>query len=90
MCVCFLCVCVCVLLLLFIRDLVTNDVVWFVLQRYISTDSEEHRQLFDLIEKMLEYEPTHRICLSESLHHPYFDRLSREQKSSSAADNRLV
>ncbi|KAI5750060.1 hypothetical protein M8J76_012526 [Diaphorina citri] len=45
------------------------------LHRYMASDDEEHRQLFDLISKMLEYEPSERISLSEALRHPFFDKL---------------
>lgn len=50
------------------------------LYRYMMSDSEEHRQLFDLIEKMLEYEPSHRIDMHDSLRHSFFDKLTPEQK----------
>lgn len=33
------------------------------LNRYLMSDSEEHLELFDLIKKMLEYEPNQRITL---------------------------
>ncbi|KQS52118.1 uncharacterized protein Dere_GG11626, isoform G [Drosophila erecta] len=39
------------------------------------SDSEDHCELFSLIKKMLEYEPSSRITLGEALHHPFFDRL---------------
>jgi len=45
-------------------------------QRYIGTDTEEHRQLFSLIEKMLEYEPAQRILLADALDHAFFNGLS--------------
>lgn len=32
----------------------------------------EHIELFDLIERMLDYEPTSRISLGEALNHKYF------------------
>ena len=48
-----------------------------LVQRYIGADSEDHRQLFDLIEKMLEYEPSQRIRLADAVRqHPYFQPLS--------------
>jgi len=43
--------------------------------RYMKTDDEDTRQLFDLIRKMLEYEATQRISLSEALNHPFFDKI---------------
>lgn len=33
------------------------------LNRYLMSDSEEHSELFDLIKRMLEYEPSQRINL---------------------------
>lgn len=35
------------------------------LARYLMSDSEEHMELFDLIKKMLEYEPSQRITLGK-------------------------
>lgn len=37
------------------------------LNRYLMSDSEEHLELFDLIKKMLEYEPNQRITLGKIL-----------------------
>ena len=48
-------------------------------------DSDEHRQLFDLIEKMLEYDPAHRITLHEACKHPFFAKLTPEQKGLASA-----
>lgn len=50
------------------------------LERYMMSDSDDHHQLFDLIEKMLDYDPDDRIDLQESLQHTFFDKLSSEQK----------
>uniref|UniRef100_A0AAQ4RJ96 dual-specificity kinase n=1 Tax=Gasterosteus aculeatus aculeatus TaxID=481459 RepID=A0AAQ4RJ96_GASAC len=43
------------------------------LRRYLLSEAEEHHQLFDLIESMLEYEPSKRLVLADSLKHPFFD-----------------
>lgn len=45
------------------------------LRRYLLNDDEEHHQLINLIELMLEYEPEKRITLAKSLEHPFFDGL---------------
>ncbi|KAJ7307356.1 hypothetical protein JRQ81_009368 [Phrynocephalus forsythii] len=45
------------------------------LRRYLASEAEEHHQLFDLIEVMLEYEPAKRITLAEALKHPFFGAL---------------
>lgn len=42
-------------------------------QRYLLSEAEEHHQLFDLIESMLEYEPSKRLLLGDSLKHPFFE-----------------
>jgi len=57
-----------------------------LMQRYIGADAEDHRQLFDLIEKMLEYEPSQRIRLADAVgQHPYFQPLSTAAVSASDA-----
>ena len=43
-------------------------------------DSQDHRDLFDLIEKMLDYDPASRITLGDALKHEFFDKLPREQR----------
>lgn len=45
------------------------------LWRYLQSDDEEHREMFDLIEKMLAYEPKERISLAEALNHRFFASL---------------
>ncbi|CAI5691040.1 unnamed protein product [Oreochromis niloticus] len=45
------------------------------LRRYLLSEAEEHHQLFDLIESMLEYEPSKRLALADSLKHPFFENL---------------
>jgi len=41
----------------------------------MTSDSSDHRQLFDLIERMLEYDCEDRIALGDALRHPYFAKL---------------
>ncbi|KAJ8267763.1 hypothetical protein COCON_G00129350 [Conger conger] len=43
------------------------------LRRYLLSEAEEHHQLFDLIESMLEYEPSKRLTMAASLRHPFFE-----------------
>lgn len=47
------------------------------LRQYMTTCSSDHEQLFDLIERMLEFDVTKRITLSEALKHPFFDCLKK-------------
>ncbi|XP_034943241.1 dual specificity protein kinase CLK2 isoform X4 [Chelonus insularis] len=54
------------------------------LHRYMLSEEEEHRQLFDLIQRMLEYEPSYRITLKDALQHPFFDALPASQRLTDA------
>ncbi|XP_030044075.1 dual specificity protein kinase CLK2 isoform X2 [Microcaecilia unicolor] len=60
------------------------------LRRYLTSEAEEHHQLFDLIEGMLEYEPSRRITLAESLKHPFFDLLKTESSTKIWDSNRDI
>ncbi|XP_074601952.1 CDC like kinase darkener of apricot isoform X5 [Brevipalpus obovatus] len=60
------------------------------LHRYLINDDEDHRLLFDLIEKMLQYEPMSRISLEEALNHPFFDKLPPEKKLYKFESNRTI
>ncbi|XP_013400721.1 dual specificity protein kinase CLK2 isoform X1 [Lingula anatina] len=50
------------------------------LGRYMVCDSDGDMNLFNLIERMLEYDPTSRITLKEALEHPFFSTLPDSQK----------
>ncbi|OXB55484.1 hypothetical protein ASZ78_016455 [Callipepla squamata] len=50
------------------------------LRTYMLHDSLEHAQLFDLIRRMLEFDPSRRITFSEALLHPFFAGLSAEER----------
>eukprot|EP00095_Tigriopus_kingsejongensis_P001861 maker-scaffold565_size135592-snap-gene-0.20 protein:Tk01861 transcript:maker-scaffold565_size135592-snap-gene-0.20-mRNA-1 annotation:"serine threonine-protein kinase doa" len=50
------------------------------LKKYLMADTEDHRHLFDLIAKMLTYEPRERITPSEALQHPFFDKIQSHQR----------
>jgi CDC-like kinase len=56
-------------------------------QRYLTSEAEEHHQLFDLIESMLEYEPAKRLTLGEALQHPFFARLRTEPPNTKLWDS---
>ncbi|XP_010883091.2 dual specificity protein kinase CLK2b isoform X1 [Esox lucius] len=47
------------------------------LWRYRLSEAEEHHQFFDLLKKMLVYEPSKRLPLSSALCHPFFLPLRR-------------
>nr|XP_046170687.1 dual specificity protein kinase CLK2-like [Oncorhynchus gorbuscha] len=51
------------------------------LWRYRLSEAKEHHQFFDLLEKMLEYEPSKRLSLSSALRHPFFLPLRRGSKA---------
>lgn len=49
-------------------------------------EDEETKQLFDLISRMLDYDPMTRISLYEALEHPYFqirDELIEDRQADS-------
>ncbi|XP_052863267.1 uncharacterized protein LOC128269900 [Anopheles cruzii] len=50
------------------------------LHRHVVVNTPEHLQLFDLIRKMLAYEPNRRIKLDDALRHPFFDKLPVSQR----------
>ncbi|KTF85474.1 hypothetical protein cypCar_00007698 [Cyprinus carpio] len=50
------------------------------LRQYLASSSSEHVQLFDLIERMLEYDVTKRITLDEAIKHPFFDSIRKTKK----------
>ncbi|KAJ8337547.1 hypothetical protein SKAU_G00365130 [Synaphobranchus kaupii] len=51
------------------------------LKQYMSSKSSEHEQLFDLIQKMMEYNPPERITLEQAIKHPFFDPLKKTSKN---------
>nr|KAF6391574.1 CDC like kinase 3 [Pipistrellus kuhlii] len=51
------------------------------LKSYMLQDSLEHVQLFDLMRRMLEFDPAQRITLAEALLHPFFAGLTPEERS---------
>lgn len=57
------------------------------LYRYMTSEASEHRQLFDLIERMLEYDPADRMVLSDALRHPYFAKLLATLGRGSSSDS---
>ncbi|XP_055616077.1 uncharacterized protein LOC129762119 isoform X2 [Toxorhynchites rutilus septentrionalis] len=50
------------------------------LHRYVLAETPDHLQLFDIIRRMLEYDPANRIALSEALRHPFFAKLPLAQR----------
>ncbi|XP_012690364.2 dual specificity protein kinase CLK1-like [Clupea harengus] len=50
------------------------------LKEYMSSRGPEHQQLFDLVQRMLEYDVTERITLNEALSHPFFKNLRKGLK----------
>ncbi|XP_053334872.1 dual specificity protein kinase CLK4b isoform X2 [Clarias gariepinus] len=48
------------------------------LKQYMFTKSSEHEQLFDLLQRMMEYDVSKRITLEEAISHPFFTPLREE------------
>lgn len=51
------------------------------LRKYLLSHGTEHHQLFDLLDRMLGYEPSTRISLSTALRHPFFLPLHQPGRS---------
>uniref|UniRef100_A0A3Q4M7K0 dual-specificity kinase n=2 Tax=Neolamprologus brichardi TaxID=32507 RepID=A0A3Q4M7K0_NEOBR len=51
------------------------------LREYLLSHGREHHHFFDLLERMLEYEPSKRISLSSALCHPFFQPLHHPGRS---------
>lgn len=47
-------------------------------QEFMQCHDADHENLFDLIQKMLKYDPAERITLSEALKHPFFSSLKEK------------
>ncbi|XP_076836106.1 dual specificity protein kinase CLK4b [Brachyhypopomus gauderio] len=50
------------------------------LRQYMSSKSSDHEKLFDLIQKMMDYDVSKRITLDEAIKHPFFTPLRKENK----------
>ncbi|KAF4077277.1 hypothetical protein AMELA_G00206180 [Ameiurus melas] len=50
------------------------------LKQYMSSKNSEHEQLFDLLQKMMEYDVSKRITLEEAIKHPFFTPLKESEK----------
>lgn len=51
-------------------------------------DNPEHIKLFDLIARMLEYDPAKRISLAEALQHDFFDSLPASMRYTAVRDDK--
>ncbi|KRY51515.1 Exostosin-1b [Trichinella britovi] len=58
------------------------------LSRYLLAGDVEHEEIFDIVSCMLEYEPSQRIKLADSLEHRFFHRLPENQKLHKSSSSR--
>lgn len=49
-------------------------------QQYMSSKTPEHELLFDLLQKMMEYDSSKRITLEQAIGHPFFNQIRKERK----------
>ncbi|KAL5105956.1 hypothetical protein TcWFU_009736 [Taenia crassiceps] len=61
------------------RPLLTLELL-LPLQRYCKEENQDTLDMFDLISKMLEYDPADRICLAAAMSHPFFLRIPSNQR----------
>ncbi|KAM8971929.1 dual specificity protein kinase CLK4-like [Pelodytes ibericus] len=47
------------------------------LKEFMLCNNQDHKELFDLIHRMLEYDPHQRITLEEAMKHPFFHKLEQ-------------
>jgi CDC-like kinase len=43
-------------------------------------DTDDHQLLFDLVMKMLVYDPNERLGMDEALRHPFFDAVAPQYR----------
>ncbi|XP_072295218.1 dual specificity protein kinase CLK4b [Eucyclogobius newberryi] len=55
------------------------------LKHYMMSRGEDHQLLFDLIQKMMEYDPAKRLSLEQALRHPFFSCYHKSSSSSSSS-----
>lgn len=52
----------------------------------MTSNEEDHQQLFDLIKKMMTYDPAERLSLEQALQHPFFNCYHKSSYSSNTQD----
>ncbi|CAL8355263.1 unnamed protein product [Merluccius merluccius] len=61
------------------------------LKEYMMCQSEDHQKLFDLVEKLMEYDPAKRLSLEQALKHPFlacFHKGSSHNNNTSSCSSR--
>ncbi|XP_051936883.1 dual specificity protein kinase CLK4-like isoform X2 [Hippocampus zosterae] len=58
------------------------------LRRYMVCQSEDHQQLFNLLEKLMAYDPAKRITLDKALQHPFFSCYHESSNASTSSSKK--
>lgn len=66
------------------EEVLSTVIVWIdsllTFQQYMSSKTPEHELLFDLLQKMMNYDASKRITLEQAIAHPFFNPLRKDRR----------